>query len=199
MGSFAPGKTLFAHWVLALAKMLVLTSCAAAKMLFLASSPLKKDVFENSLQRDVQIAYNTCSRARYLCEPAFHLFISSPWPPFCLLLYGDDVDAQHFGSWNTILLPNVGLLHHFFPPASHWLRADSSPSVCYASFPTGPLSPHLEGCLCLVSNSSHQHLTPLGLRCSSMQWRTQWEKPHGNAFIVSFSDLRGQSQEAESF
>lgn len=114
MGSFAPGKTLFARWVLALAKMLILTSCAADKMLFLASPSLKEMFLESSLQReDVQIDYNTCSRARYLCEPDFHLFISSPWFPFRLLLYGDDVDAQHFGSWNTILLPNVGLLHHF--------------------------------------------------------------------------------------
>lgn len=113
MGSLAPGKTLFAHWVLALAKMLVLTSCAAHKMLFLARPPLKEIFLESSLQReDVQIDYDTCSRAR-LCEPGFHLFISSPWLPFCLSLYGDDVDAQHFGLWNTILLSKVGLLHHF--------------------------------------------------------------------------------------
>lgn len=84
--------------MLALAKMLVLTSCAADKMLFLANPSLKEMFSEKSLQRDVQIDYNTCSRARYLCEPDFHLLISSPWLPFCLLLYCDDVDAQYFGS-----------------------------------------------------------------------------------------------------
>lgn len=81
--------------------MLVLTSCAADKMLFLASPFLKEMFLESSLQReDVQIDYNTCSRARYLCEPDFFFFfiISSPWLPFRLLLYGDDVDALHFGS-----------------------------------------------------------------------------------------------------
>ena len=73
--------------------------------------------------------------------------------------------------------------------AVHLLRlADSSPSVCYVSFPTGALSPHLEDCLRLVSNnSSSQSLTPLSLRCPWMQWRTQWQKPHGKVFIVSFS------------
>ena len=85
--------------MLALAKMLVLTSCAADKMLFLASPSLKEMFLKSSLQReDVQIDYNTCSRARYLCEPVFHLLISSPWLPFRLLLYSDDVDAQYFGS-----------------------------------------------------------------------------------------------------
>lgn len=117
MGSLAPGKTLFAHWVLALAKMLVLTSCAADKMLFLASPSLKEMFLESSFQReDVQIDYNTCSRARYLCEPgflAFFFFFFSPWLPFHLLLYGDDIDSLHFGSWNTVLLPNLGVLHHF--------------------------------------------------------------------------------------
>lgn len=90
MGSLAPGKTLFAHWVLALAKMLVLTSCAADKMLFLASPSLKEMFLESSFQReDVQIDYNTCSRARYLCEPGFLAFFffflsMASLPPFAL-------------------------------------------------------------------------------------------------------------------
>lgn len=99
MWSFAPGKTLFALLVLAQAKMLVLTSCAADKMLFLASLSLKEMFLEKSLQReDVQIDYNTHSRARCLSEPGFHLFISSLWLPFHLLHYGDDVNAQPFTS-----------------------------------------------------------------------------------------------------
>lgn len=86
MGIFAPAKTLFARRVLALAKVLVLTSCAPDKMLFLATLSLKEMFLESSLQReDVQIDYNTCSRARYLCELDFYLFISSPWLPFRLL------------------------------------------------------------------------------------------------------------------
>lgn len=161
-------------------------------MLFLASPSLKEMFLENSLQReDVQIDFNTCSRARYLCEPDFHLFISSPRLPFRLLLYSDDGDAQHFGSWNTILLPNVDLLHHFVSlgcslTQTGWLF--SKCVLCILS-PQGSaaLSPHLEDCLCLVSNSSSQSLTPLGLRCPWIQARTQWQKPHGKVFIASFS------------
>lgn len=141
MWSFAPGKTLFALLVLAQAKMLVLTSCAADKMLFLASLSLKEMFLEKSLQReDVQIDYNTRSRARCLSEPGFHLFISSLWLPFHLLHYGDDVNAQPFTSWNTILLPNLGLFHHFVSlgcslTGSGWLF----PSVHHASFLPMPL------------------------------------------------------------
>lgn len=92
----------------------------------------------------------------FICLLALHGFPSA----FCLS--SDDVDAQHFGSWNAVLLPNVGLLHHFV--SLSWLKlVDSSPSVDYTSFLTGVLSPQLEDYLCLASNSSSQSLTPLGL------------------------------------
>lgn len=83
------------------------------------------------------------------------------------------------------------LLHHFVSlglslTQTGWLF--SKCTLCILSHQgSAPLSPHLEDCLRLVSNSSSQSLTPLGLRCPWMEWRTQWQKPYGKVFIASFS------------
>lgn len=60
-------------------------------------------------------------------------------------------------------------------------------ALCFLSHHVfAALFPHLEDCLCSVSNSFGQSLTPLGLRCPWIQCRTQWQKSHVKVFIASF-------------